>query len=146
LEQALKKGTVIEDALENGSWKEFEEFCEAVLQEHGWKTKRNYRFKTENRYEIDVIAIKGDKILAVDCKHWGIRPGKKYQIISAIKKQNKRAEEFKKIKFFMDMDKKRDVYPLIVTWFEEDVLNQGQTFVVPASKLNTFLLEIDSYI
>lgn len=146
MERALTKGKSIEEILDQSNWQEFEIFCESVLQEHDWKTKRNFRFKTERRYEIDVLATKGNKILAIDCKHWGIRKGKKHQLVYAIEKQKKRIEEFKKINFFMEMKTKHKIHPLIITWFEEEIIHEKDTFVVPASKLNTFLLEIDRYL
>ncbi|MFH1364062.1 MAG: NERD domain-containing protein, partial [Candidatus Aenigmatarchaeota archaeon] len=146
LERELTKGRPIEDLMGQGSWQEFEEFCESVLQEHEWKTRKNYRFKTKRRYEIDILAMKGNRILAVDCKHWGIRKGKKSQLASAIEKQKTRAKEFKKINFFMEMERKHKISPLIITWFEEDIIREKDTFVIPISKLNTFLLEIDKYL
>lgn len=146
LESELTKGRSIEELLDQENWQEFEEFCEKVLQEHDWNTKRNYRFKTESRYEIDIIATKNGRVLAIDCKHWGIRKGKKYQIIKAIEKQKIRIKEFQKINFFMEMERKHKVFPLIITWFEEDIINENDTYVVPISKLNLFLLEIDRYL
>lgn len=39
--------------------------------------KRNLRFKTNRRYEIDLLAIKNNEIFAVDCKEWGKGRNKK---------------------------------------------------------------------
>ena len=72
----IKNGRDIEEILDDVDWKEFEQFCAMVLEEHDWKVQKTFRFKLKKRYEIDVLARKFNRVLAIDCKHWGVRPGK----------------------------------------------------------------------
>jgi hypothetical protein len=37
-------------------------------------------------------------------------------------------------------------YPLVVTLFQEDVVKENETFVVPVWKLNSFLVELELYL
>ena len=116
-----------------------------ILERNGWDTKKNFRFKTRGRHEIDIIATKGVRALSIDCKHWGMRPGKKGQLRVAAEKQMERTRELGKIRFLDQMERRPITYPLIITWFEEDILKEGDVWIVPISKLNSFLLDVESY-
>jgi len=140
----LLKGRDMEEILGGIGWKEFEEFCAAVLEEHGWKPRRNFRFKTGRRYEIDIVAGKCNSVLAIDCKHWGIRPGKACQLSQAAAMQTERAAELSKVKTLEWLNKEMEFHPVIVTLMQEDVTQENGVWVVPAFKLNNFLLEMDS--
>ncbi len=144
MEELILKGTAIEDILDGMDWRGFEDICSKILEENGWTTKKNFRFKTKSRHEIDILAARENKVLAIDCKHWGIRPGKKSQLRVAAEKQSKRASELGKIRF-LDQVKPPEVFPLIITWFEEDIIKEKDVWIVPISKLNGFLLDIESY-
>ncbi|MFX0101077.1 MAG: restriction endonuclease [Candidatus Hodarchaeota archaeon] len=60
-------------------WQDFEKLVKYALEENGFITKNNFRFKSSSgkRYEIDVIAIdklsKEHLIMLVDAKHWDFR-------------------------------------------------------------------------
>ena len=69
-------GRSIEDVIKDTDWRGFEDICSKILEENGWKFRKNYRFKTERRYEIDILAEKGGNVLLIDCKQWSERPGK----------------------------------------------------------------------
>ncbi|MBC7091627.1 MAG: restriction endonuclease, partial [Nitrososphaeria archaeon] len=66
---ALKLGASLNDVLKVVSWRDFENFAEKVLLEYGYSTFRNFRLK-EPRLEVDVLALKKDFGLVVDCKQW----------------------------------------------------------------------------
>ena len=140
-------GSEIEDILTGFDWKEFEDLCAQVLERNGWKIRRNYRFKTERRYEIDILATLGNKNLAIDCKHWGIRSGKASQLRIAAGNQMERVNQLKKIKFLYQFAQKEfETFPVIVTWHEEKLIKEGNVWIVPVSKLNSFILDLDSYL
>ncbi|MBI4019744.1 MAG: NERD domain-containing protein [Candidatus Aenigmarchaeota archaeon] len=145
IESAIRKGVPLEAIAERLDWREFEMLCSAILNEHGWKIKRNFHFKTGSRHEIDIVALKPDKILLVDCKHWGIRPGKKYQLKAAAEKQSNRAGEFQKARFLWRKDRQKS-HTIIITLFEEEILQVEGVWIVPVFKLNAFLLDIESYL
>ena len=145
IRMAISQGRTLDEIAERLDWREFERLCSAILKEHGWKTKNNFRFKTKARHEIDIVAIKTEMVLLVDCKHWGTRQGKRPQIRAAAGKQVARLEEFNKVKFLWRKEKQKP-YPLIITLFDEDIIREGEVLVVPVFKLNSFLMEIENYL
>jgi Restriction endonuclease len=53
------------------TWQEFEAFTEECLQTVGFETRKGIIVKdSSRRWQIDIIAKKGEMMLAVDCKHW----------------------------------------------------------------------------
>lgn len=144
IEYQILHGKGIEEIIKEFDWRGFEDFCSEILAEHGWKTKKNFRFKTEKRYEIDILAEKGEKILLIDYKQWGERSGKASQLKISAKKQLERAKEWEKINF-LSRKKGMKTLPIIITWLEERITREDGVWIVPVFKFNTFLLEIDKY-
>ncbi len=148
LENLMRKGSDIEDVLQKSNWKNFEDVVSEIFEANGYVTKLNFRFKTSRRYEIDVIASKGNDILCIDCKWWGRGRYKKSGLKNAITMQNMRMKEFGK--FLKDNPIARGILKLkslhlaalIVTLHDEDMIKQDNTFVVPIWKLNEFLVEV----
>lgn len=56
----------IED-IEKLDWKEFEEFCEELIKTFGFKTKKTAK---NGDYGVDIIAEKGKRKIAIQCKKW----------------------------------------------------------------------------
>ncbi|MBI4154283.1 YraN family protein [Candidatus Woesearchaeota archaeon] len=146
IERLLSKGKNIEELMDHADWRDFEDLCSQILEEHGWSVRKNYRFKTGAWYEIDLLASRNSMMLLIDCKHWGIRKGKASQLRAAMRKQKQRAEEFRKINFLIEMRGKHSIRPLIITWFQEDITEAEGCFIVPVYKLNDFLLNIEEYL
>ncbi len=142
IKQKLLSGKEIEEVLKEYDWKFFESFVKEILEAHFFKTTLHLRFKTKRRYEIDILAEKGNLILAIDCKMLGKGRYKKAEIEKAIFLQEERVREFKK--FFKIREKK--VYSIIITLFEEEIVKKSKTLVVPVWKLNSFLLNLDYYL
>lgn len=147
-----KKLKNIEEILKELDWKDFEKAVQEIFEINGFKVKRNFRFKTKKRYEIDIIAVKDNFNFCIDCKHLSRGRYKKGEILKAVKKQEERAEELKKFlksnliaKELLQV-KSMKFYPLLVTLFEEDLIKENQTFVIPVWKLNSFLNEVENYI
>ncbi len=139
IKQKLLSGKEIEEVLKEYDWKFFENFVKEILEAHSFKTRLHLRFKTERRYEIDVLAEKGNLVLAIDCKMLGKGRYKKAEIEKAIFLQEERVREFKKFSKI----KNKKFYSLIITLFEEEIIKKSKTFVVPIWKLNSFLLNLD---
>ncbi len=144
IKERVLSGEILEDILEAYDWRDFENFVREVLEAHSFKTYLHFRFKTKRKYEIDVLGKKSDLILLIDCKRLGRGRYKKSELRKAVELQEERAKEFKK--FFKDKLENRKICPLIVTLFEEDILKEKNTFVLPVWKLNSFLLEIENYL
>jgi hypothetical protein len=150
--EELKKEKIIEEKLKNFDWRDFEKVVQEIFEINKFKVKRNFRFKTKKRYEIDLIAVRDTFNFCVDCKRFGKGRYKKTQILEAIKKQEERTEELKKfLKANIIAKKSLEIksmkfYPLLVTLFEEEIIKESMTFVVPIWKLNSFLNEVENYL
>ena len=143
LERALLEGGDMEELLDGISWKEFEGFCAGVFERHGWEAKRNLRFRSGRMYEIDVLAVRGGSAFAVDCKHWGARPGKASGLRRAAEMQAERADELAQA---MPEFREKKVRPLIVTMLHEDICSERGVWIVPALRLNSFLLGFEGHL
>ena len=144
IQEKIAGGQTIEEIVTELDWKEFEDFCAKILEEHEWKVTKNFRFKTESRYEIDILATKSKNALAIDCKRWDNRKGKASQLKIAAIKQLERVKEMKKIKFlFVDYT---EIFPILITWFEENITKEEGVWIVPIFKFNNFLLETNRYL
>ncbi len=152
IENQLRKGKNIEDVLEKYDWKKFESVIAEIFQENGFHTRQNFRFKTKRRYEIDVIAVKNNKIFCIDCKWWGRGRYKKTGFRQAIISQEGRVKELQKFlrknPIACNLLKIMPCYmmhPLLVTLHEEDIIKERDTFLVPAWKLNNFVVDMHNY-
>jgi Restriction endonuclease len=53
------------------TWQEFEKLAADCLGEAGFEAEKNVRIKGEGRsWQIDVVGLRGELVLAIDCKHW----------------------------------------------------------------------------
>jgi Holliday junction resolvase-like predicted endonuclease len=95
--EEVRKGKELEEILEKFDWRFFEKFVREVFEANDFFVKQNFVFKTDKKYEIDLIASRGNFLLCVDCKSWASKGSKKSKLKEAVKKQEKRVEELKKI-------------------------------------------------
>jgi len=152
---ALDNKKTIEEIIEKFqlNWQDFEKLVAEIFFDNNFRIKQNFRFKTKNRYEVDILAIRNRYVFCIDCKEWGKGRNKKSGLLTAIDKQEKRLDELKKFlksnpiaKNMLDVNmKKQKLIPLIVTWMQEDIIRESDTLVVPIWKLNDFLLELENY-
>ena len=153
IKSKVLEGIELETVLGKISWNEFESFVAEIFRDNGFFVKQNFRFKTKSRYEIDVIAIKDKLIFCVDCKEWSAGRYKKSGLKNAVKNQEIRMAELKKFmknniiaKGMLNVPSKYDLHTLIVTLLEEDLIKEYNTTIVPAWKLNSFLLGLQNYL
>jgi len=149
----LAKRAPIEEILENFDWKDFEEIVAEIFRRHDFIVKKNFRFKTKRRYEVDIVAVRQNLVFCVDCKRWSGGRYKKSGIKKSVEMQEKRTEIIKNIldknpilRKALKIKDKFEVKSLLVTLMEEDLAKEKNTFIVPVFKLNSFLLEIENYI
>lgn len=151
IKQRVLQGEEIEKIVGEIDWKEFEELVSKILKKHDFETHHNFRFKTKRRYEIDIVAVKKKILLAIDCKQWGRGRYKKTGLKYAIQDQKERVKQLKKflknnlVAELMKISKRIKLIPLIITWFEEDLLEHENVFIVPVWKFNSFLLDLSEY-
>jgi Holliday junction resolvase-like predicted endonuclease len=153
IKKRIFKGEQIEEIIEEIDWKEFEELVESILKKHDYKSCHNFRFKTQSRHEIDILAIKEKINLVIDCKQWSRGRHKKTGLKYAVDSQKNRVKHLKKflknnilIQSKLGLKENIEFIPMIVTWFEEDLINHDDVFVVPVSKFNQFLLNLPYYV
>jgi Holliday junction resolvase-like predicted endonuclease len=136
IEEMIRKGKTVEEILSVVDWKEFEEKVEEIFKRHEFETKRNFRFKTSKRFEVDIIAEKRNIVFIVDCKQWGKGRYKFSPLRKAAEKQIERVKALKQT--FIGL--KKEIIPIIVTLFDEGIYEFNGVFIVPVFKLNNFLL------
>lgn len=154
IKNLIIKGKDLEEIIEGFDWREFEGIVAEIFEKNNFKIKQNFRFKTKNRYEIDLIGISPNFVLVVDCKQWGKGRSKISGLKIAAEKQEKRTEELKRFlknnpiaKRLMNIDlKKQKFYPILVTWTQENLTKENKTLIVPVWKLNSFLIEVEKYL
>jgi len=151
-ENFLKNGKTLEEFVGKIDWKNFEKFVKEIFSVNGFNTFSNFRFKTERRFEIDVIAAKNNIVFLTDCKEWDKGRYKKSGLSKAAEEQIERTKEFKKFvrknliaKSRFKVGSNVKTVSLIVTWYDEDVSQFANCFVVPVWKLNSFLIGHDFY-
>lgn len=126
--------------LENRDWKEFESFISEVLENFGYKVERNVRLKFMRNKEFDIIAIKQNRMLIIECKRWKKEYSKFKNIKKEIEKFKKKVEEYKKYRF---IDKK--IYPIFLllnSSFTPSILDD--VYVLSLDFLNSFLLDLEN--
>ncbi len=143
----------VEEAASKIDWQDFEKLVSEILRENGFVTTKNFRFKTGRKYEVDVVATRGGVVLCIDCKQWRGGRYKRSALVKAVMEQEERVKELEKYlednietKTEMRIGDLSKFYPLIVTLMQEDVTREGDTFVVPMWKLNSFILEMEKYL
>jgi len=141
LEKMLESGLSLEEAFQTINWKEFEESVAEIFEKHDFKVKKNFIFKTSKKYQIDLIAERGELVVIVDCKQWGKHRYKTSALKKAALKQNERKEELKKI-----LGSEKKILPIIVTLVDENFYEFEGVFIVPLFKLNSFLTEIHQFL
>jgi hypothetical protein len=152
--KAISMGIDPESVVMNMTWKDFEGLVAQVLAENNYECTESFRRrgnKLEEGMEIDVIGVKGDSMLVIDAKMWGIRKYKASALVEAVKKQVVRTERLaaqldrltKRIPNLRP--RKYELFPIMVTWLVEDVKLYEGVPVVPVFKLNSFLQELSHF-
>ena len=153
IKQKILEGKQIEDIIQEIDWKEFEELISNILKKHDFDVHNNFRFKTNRRFEIDILAVRNKISLLIDCKQWGRGRYKKTGLKYSVEEQKERAKQLKKFlknnpiaQAELNIKKTTKFIPLLVTWFEEELLKHENIFIIPVWKFNEFLLNISEYI
>ncbi len=116
------------------SWQEFEKKVGTLLELHDYWVETSKVVVGENtKRQYDVIARKNDKVILIDCKKWNHNRYKSSALKRAVKSQVERSE------FHPGNNK----FPVIVTWFDEDIQFHEGVPIVPIGRLNDFLIRMD---
>jgi len=152
VKKELKSGKAIEEIVDAFNWKEFENFVAEIFVANGFFVKKNLRFKTKKRHEIDVLAVTNEIAFAVDCKEWGKGRYKSSSLKTAVIEQEKRVKHLKNFlknnsiaRKTLKIDK-QEILSVVVTWLQEDLQKHNSSFIIPVWKLNNFLVDVELYL
>ena len=106
---------------------------------HNYVVYKNYRIKNPTR-QIDVVGIRFQNALVVDCKHW--KRNSYSEMVGVVDKQKERGT------LFMEKNKSFEIehsYPIIITFFCNEFRYINQVPIVPICSFNSFLIDFDNY-
>ena len=135
---AIRNGADVVKICGKINWHDFELFSSEVMKYHGYRVYTNFRLKNPRR-EIDVIGIKSQKALLVDCKHW--KKNSLSNLEEIVDKQKKRSMLFLQ-KSNMKIE---NAFPIILTLLPNEFQFVDDVPIIPIDKLNSFLLDFDIY-
>ena len=118
-------------------WQNFEKLAAFIFEENNFSIKTNI-VKTLNkkRRQYDIIAKKYNRTFLIECKKWS---GNRYRL-SALKTAIKQHKE--RTEFYENLTKENAV-PIMVTLIEEEIKLYEGIPIVPISKLNSYINELD---
>lgn len=151
---ALRDGVSLERACKHITWLDFERVAVEALKVNGYEVALHVRLKTDgSRSEADIIALKGNLMLLIDCKHWR-KPLYESNLKRLLEKQKTRIRLMtaaENVKFFEDkigrkVPRKFYVIPVVLTLLEERHKTYHGMPIVPVFKMASFLSELPAYI
>ncbi|HSD05112.1 MAG TPA: restriction endonuclease [Nitrosopumilaceae archaeon] len=129
---AIRMGAAVDEISELLSWQDFEALAEEILRSDNFDTTRNLTL-TKPRMEIDVVGIKSDVAILIDCKHW--KRSSQAALEKAVKKQIERTKQY------LVKEKIRAAVPAIVTLYQEQIKFIDKVPIIPIFQLGSFCEE-----
>ena len=129
---AIQMGASVDEVSRSLDWKDFESLAAEILDASEFETTRNLVL-TKPRMQIDVIGIKSDVAILIDCKHW--KRASQSALENVVKKQIERTKRFLKTE-----DVKAAI-PAIVTLYQEEVRFIDKVPIIPIFQLSSFCEE-----
>ena len=128
----IKSGLPIEEASRDVDWKDFEGLVAEVLESKNFEVVRNFRMKKPTK-EIDVVGIRLDTAVLIDCKHWKRMSNSALEGI--VQKQIER------VKHYVSITDEIMAAPVIVTLYQESVKLINKVPIVPIMQFSSFIDE-----
>ena len=129
---AIKSGAPIEEASRDIDWRDFEGLVAEILESKNFEVTRNFRMKKPTM-EIDVIGIRLDTAVLIDCKHW------KRMSNSALEKIVLKQTE--RVKHYVSITDEVMAAPVIVTLYQEGIKFINKVPIVPIIQFSSFIDE-----
>lgn len=134
---AIHNGVDVLSICSKINWRDFELFSSEILRFHGYNVYTNFRLKNPKR-EIDVVGVKSQKALLIDCKHW--KKNSLSGLKQIVEKQKNRTMLFvQKSKMKIE-----NAFPIVLTFLPNTFGFIDGVPIVSINKLNSFLLDFDS--
>ena len=128
----IKSGAPIEEASRDVDWKDFEGLVAEVLESKNFEVVRNFRMKKPTM-EIDVVGIRLDTAVLIDCKHW------KRMSNSALEKIV--LKQIERVKHYVTTTNEIMAAPVIVTLYQETTKFVNRVPIVPIMQFSSFIDE-----
>ena len=128
----IKSGVPIEEASRDVDWKDFEGLVAEILESKNFEVVRNFRMKKPTM-EIDVVGIRLDTAVLIDCKHWKRMSNSALEEI--VQKQIER------VKHYVSITDEIMAAPVIVTLYQEGVKLINNVPIVPIMQFSSFIDE-----
>ena len=135
---AIRNGADMVKTCGKINWHDFELFSSEIMKHHGYRVYTNFRLKNPRR-EIDIMGIKSQKALLIDCKHW--KKNSLSNLEEIVDKQKKRGMLFLQ-KSEMKIE---NAFPIILTLLPNESQFVNDVPIITVDKLNSFLLDFDMY-
>ncbi len=126
---AISMGAAIDEVSRLLKWQDFELLAAEILEKRDFDTTKNV-ILTKPRMQIDVVGIKSDVAILVDCKHWKNMTQSALQ--SAVTKQIERAKQY------LAKEDVRAAIPAIVTLYQHDLQFIDRVPIIPIHQLDSF--------
>ena len=126
---AIKSGIPIEEASRDIDWRDFEGLVAEILESKNFEVARNFRMKKPTM-EIDVVGIRLDTAVLIDCKHWKRMSNSALEGI--VQKQVER------VKHYVSITDEIMAVPVIVTLYQESVKLINKVPIVPIMQFSSF--------
>jgi len=150
--KALSIGCSLDGVCRGLSWSEFEDFCLEVLYSNGFDVSKHFRFKAcKRRWEIDLLAVEGSKMMLIDCKHWN-RGHQANSLRKAAERNLACAKAFLKVMPRVYKSLRINelpslcLLPVIITLLRSPVQIHLGVPIVSISQLNEFIYELPKYL
>jgi Mg2+/citrate symporter len=134
---SLELGCDIQECSKLLSWKDFEYFTSELLNLFEYNTKVNIVL-SKPRVQLDVIGIKNNFAITIDCKHWKYNNNTTLSIYA--EKQKRRSLLWLNRQMTITT-----VLPIIITLFSSDFRFIQGVPIVPIVALKSFLNDFDKY-
>jgi len=126
---AISLGAAIDEVSRLLEWQDFESLVAEILEKRDFDTTRGL-ILTNPRMQIDVVGIKSETALLIDCKHW--QKMNQSSLQSAVKKQIERTRQF------LSKEKVQAAIPAIVTLYEYNIKFINGVPIIPIYQLDAF--------
>lgn len=126
---AISMGAPIDEISRMLEWQNFESLVAEVLEKRDFDTTKNVIMKNP-RMQIDVVGIKSDVAILVDCKHWNKM--NQSALEEAVKKQIIRTKQF------VSKHNVKGAIPAIVTLYQHSVQFINKVPIIPIHQLDSF--------
>lgn len=134
---SLQLGCDIQECSKILSWKDFEHFTSELLNLFEYNTRVNIVL-SKPRAQLDVIGIKNNFAITIDCKHWKYNNKTSLSIYAE--------KQIRRTRLWLEREKKiTQALPMIITLDNTIFKFINGVPVVPISTLKSFLKEFDKH-